>query len=75
MFDKDKEALDKWFKYEGRFYGTGHAGDEYTVVQNEIVDFIDFLDVLNPDLIGFPCFINKDGIFFTAEDLDKSRYL
>ena len=75
MYDKEIEELQAWFEDDERAFYTGFNGEEYVVSELDVEDFCDFLREQNPDLIGFPCMVGTDGIWFTKDDLDKASYL
>ena len=75
MYAEEIEDLNKWFNDEERRYETSFNGEEYVVSEADVEEFCDFLRELNPDLIGIPCMVGTSGIWFTANDLNKARYL
>lgn len=75
MYAEEIEDLNKWFNDEERRYETSFNGDEYVVSEADVEEFCDFLRERNPDLIGIPCMVGTNGIWFTANDLKKVRYL
>ena len=75
MYEEELKELQEWFNDDERCYDTGFNGEEYTISPLDVDDFCDFLAKQEPDLIGFPCMIGTNGIWFKQEDLDKARYL
>ena len=75
MYEDDVKELNKWFADKERAYDTGFNGQEYDVSEVDVEDFCDFLRELNPDLIGIPCMVGTNGIWFTKDELQKARYL
>lgn len=75
MWRDDIEELNKWFADKERAYSTGFNGQEYVVSEVDVEDFCDFLNELNPDLIGIPCMVGTSGIWFTKDELQKASYL
>lgn len=76
MYKESIEELNKWFDDEDRSYDTDYNKEgEYTVSQYDVDDLSDYLRENEPDLIGIPCMIGGDGIWFKREDLEKARYL
>ena len=75
MYEEKIEALDKWFEDDERYFDTYHVDDEYVIDQNDVDDFCDFLREQNPDLVYIPCMVGTTGIWFTSEDLKKTKYL
>ena len=75
MYADEIEEVNKWFEDEEREYDTSFNGEEYCVSKSEIDDFCDFLRELNPDIIGIPCMVGKNGIWFTRYDLNKANHL
>ena len=81
MYSEDIKALNKWFKKKEKdSYGTYHhterkdGEDIYVVNSLDFEDFTDYLRENVVDLIGIPCMVGNDGIWFTSKDLDKSRF-
>ena len=64
-----------WLEDDERAFDTGFNGEKYVVGELDVEDFCDFLREQDPDLIGFPCMVGTNGIWFTKDDLDKARYL
>ncbi len=76
MYEESIEELNKWFDDEERSFDTGRNGDgEYSVSPSDMDDFCDYLMENEPDLIGIPCMVGNDGIWFKREDLERARYL
>ena len=76
MIDEDTiKKLDEWIKDEERFSDTSHTNEQYSISQLDIDDFCDFLTENEPDLIGIPCNICGEGIWFSKNDLINARHL
>ena len=77
MYEENIIELNKWFDDEDSnhsFY-TGYNSDgEYTVEKSDVEEFCDYLREHEPDLIGIPCMVGTSGIWFTREQLEKTRY-
>jgi len=79
MYDDDIKMLDEWFA-EYTDYGTYHhtkeedGEDVYAVSASDIELFCYYLKENGADLIGIPCMIGNDGIWFTSEDLKKAKF-
>ena len=79
MYKDDIKELNKWIK-QHKSYGTYHHtkqthGEElYSISLYDVSDFSDFLRETFPDLIGIPCMIGNDGIWFTKDDVEKARF-
>ena len=80
MYDEDRQKIHKWFK-EHKDYSTYHSyspnkeRDEYVISAFDVDDFCDFLRENMPDMIGIPCMVCSDGIYFKRPDLDNARFL
>ena len=74
MYEDAIEELNKWFADEERSYDTGFNGEEYFVSQYDVEDLCNFLTEQNPDLIGIPCMVGINGIWFTKDELKEARY-
>jgi hypothetical protein len=75
MYEEEIEALNAWIEDDDRSFNTSYNGEEYVIDELDIEDFCDFLRDQNPDLIGFPCMVGTNGIWFKREDLDNARYV
>lgn len=75
MYEEELEELNKWFKDDKRTSDTYFNGEIYAVNERDVEDFCDFLREQNPDMVGFPCIVGKDGIWFKKEDLDQTEYI
>lgn len=75
MYEEDIKNLNEWFDHEDRHYNTGYNEDgEYSVGEMDVEDFCDYLREHEPDLIGIPCMVGADGIWFNIEDFENARY-
>lgn len=68
------KKLNEWIDDEERYSETSHTNNQYNISQLDIDDFCDFLTENEPDLIGIPCMVCAEGIYFTEEDLKKARH-
>lgn len=68
------EKLKEWFADEERSSDTYYSNGQYSVSSYEIDDLCDFLCENEPDLIGIPCQLCAEGIWFTDEDLENARH-
>ena len=79
MYEDDVKALGEWFRCH-EDYGTYHhtkekdGEDIYGVNISDMELFCDYLRENVTDLIGIPCMVGNDGIWFTSEDLEKARF-
>ena len=76
MVEEDIKKVDGWFeKYEDK-YSTNHVEDEYTIGEDKLEAFSDFLREEFPDLVGIPCYFGKGdvSIWFFKRDLEKAEY-
>lgn len=69
------EELNEWFENEERSFDTSRTKGQYNVSQLDLDDFCDYLTENEPDLIGIPCMVCANGIWFEEEDLEKASYL
>ena len=75
MIDEETiKKLNEWIEDKERFSDTSHAYGQYSISQLDLDDFCDFLIENEPDLIGIPCMVCAEGIYFTEEDLKKARH-
>ena len=72
MYDEHIQMINDWFD-EHEDYGTYHRDDEYAVRIGNMSDFRDLISEI-PDLLYIPCDFGTEGVFFTAEDLNKAKY-
>ena len=72
MYDEHIQMINNWFKQHDD-YGTYHVDDEYAVRIGNMREFRDLIAEI-PDLIYIQCRFGTEGIFFTTDDLDESRY-
>lgn len=75
MYEEEIEALQEWINDDDRCFDTSYNGEEYVIGEYDIKDFCDFLREQNPDLIGIPCMVGTNGIWFKRDDLEKASYL
>lgn len=76
MFEDDIRKVDKWFDEHTENYGTYRSDGEYSVCENDLEAFADFLRDEFPDLIGISCFFGKgdSAIWFFRDDLEKAGF-
>ena len=73
MIDEDTiKKLNEWINDKERFSDTSYAYGQYSISQLDIDDFCDFLTENEPDLIGIPCMVCAQGIYFKEEDLKNA---
>lgn len=73
MIDEDTiKKLNEWIDDKERYSDTSHAYGQYNISQLDIDDFCNFLTENEPDLIGIPCMVCANGIYFKEEDLNKA---
>ena len=73
MINEDTiKKLNKWIDDEERYSETSHTNGQYSISQYDVDEFCDFLTENEPDLIGIPCMVCAEGIYFEEEDLNKS---
>ena len=77
MYEDDVKRIDEWFvEYED--YGTYHhtrehdGEDIYCVNESDVKSFCYFITAFS-DIIGIPCRVGADGIWFTSKDLEEVR--
>lgn len=76
MFDSESiERLNKWFADKERSFDTSYSYGQYNVSQLDLDDFCDYLTENEPELIGIPCMVCAEGIWFKDEDLKNANYL
>lgn len=79
MYSEDIKELNKWFR-KNKSYGTyhhtkqAHGEDLYSVSLYDVDEFCDFLRENITDLIGIPCMVGNDGIWFTKDDVEKASF-
>lgn len=79
MYKEDVKKINEWFETH-ECYGTYHhtkeedGEDLYSVNSFDMGDFIDECIEDVSDLIGIPCILGKDGMYFTSEDLEKAVF-
>ena len=75
MIDEETiKELDKWVDDEERVSDTNHTGEVYSICSYDVDAFCDFLTDYEPDLIGIPCHVCAEGIWFTLEDLRNAKH-
>ena len=73
MIDEETiEKLNKWIVDKERFSDTWYTNGQYNISQLDVDDFCDFLTENEPDLIGIPCMVCAEGIYFKEEDLNNA---
>ena len=73
MIDEENiKKLNEWIEDKERSYDTSLAYGQYSISQLDLYDFCDFLTENEPDLIGIPCMVCAEGIFFKEEDLNNA---
>lgn len=75
MIDEDNlKKLNEWFDDKERCIDTYHANGQYSVSSIELDDFCEYLNENEVDLIGIPCMVCPEGIWFTEDDLKNVCY-
>ena len=75
MTDEDSlTKLNKWFDDEERCLDTSRVDGVYSVSQLDLEDFCDYLTENEVDLIGIPCMICAEGLWFNEEDFKNASY-
>lgn len=75
MMDEDSiKKLNEWFDDKDRCFETYHSHGQYAVSQNDLYDFCEWLTENEVDLIGIPCMVCAEGIYFKEEDLKNAVY-
>lgn len=74
MIDEDTiKKLNEWVNDKERYsFETSHTNGQYSINPFDIEDFCDFLTENEPDLIGIPCMVCAEGIYFKEEDLKNA---
>jgi hypothetical protein len=73
MIDEETiKKLNEWIEDKERCFDTSHTDGQYSISQLELDDFCDFLTENEPDLIGIPCMVCAQGIYFEDEDLNNA---
>lgn len=73
MIDEENiKKLNEWIEDKERSYDTSLAYGQYSISQLDLYDFCDFLTENEPDLIGIPCMVCAEGIYFKEEDLNNA---
>lgn len=66
------KKLNEWLENEDRSSDTMCIDGQYGISSIDIDDFCDFLTENEPDLIGIPCMVCAEGIYFKEEDLNNA---
>ena len=81
MWDEDdQKKLDEWFETNERSIFTYHhteqrdCEDIYAVGAGDLDEFFGLLGTLSMDLLNIPVRIDKEGIWFTKDDLENAVY-
>ena len=75
MIDEDSiKKLDEWLEDEYRNPDTRRIDVQYNISSTDIDDFCDFLTENEPDLIGIPCNVCGEGIWFSKNDLTNAKH-
>lgn len=75
MIDEDSiKKLNEWFNDEERSIDTSYTNGQYSVSQLDLYDFCEYLTENEVDLIGIPCMVCAEGLWFDEEDLKKAYY-
>lgn len=73
MIDEETiKKLNEWIDGKERYFETSHTNGQYSISQLDVDDFCDFLTENEPDLIGIPCMVCAEGIYFKEEDLNNA---
>lgn len=76
MIDEENiKNLNEWIEDKERSYDTSLTDGQYSISQLDLYDFCDFLTENEPDLIGIPCMVCAEGIWFKDEDLKNANHL
>lgn len=75
MIDEDSlKKLNEWFDDKERSMDTSYTNGQYSVGQLDLYDFCEYLTENEVDLIGIPCMVCAEGLWFYEEDLKKAYY-
>lgn len=75
MIDEDSiKKLNEWFDDKERSMDTSYTNGQYSVGQLDLYDFCEYLTENEVDLIGIPCMVCAEGLWFDEEDLKKAYY-
>lgn len=75
MIDEDGiKKLNEWIEDKERSYDTSLTDGQYSIGQLDLYDFCEYLTENEYDLIGIPCMVCAEGIYFTEEDLREARH-
>lgn len=66
--------LNKWFDSEERYSETSRVDGVYSVSSLDLDDFCDYLAENEYDLIGIPCMVCAEGLWFNEEDFKNASY-
>lgn len=75
MYDEDIKKLDEWFDEKNDMLTYRTEDGQYIVDAHDMSEFCDFLREHHPDLIGIPCLVNNEGVFFTRDNLEDAEYI
>lgn len=73
MCEEQITRLDIWFEKCGGYF-TNATDGEYSVHSSDMDEFVTFLRLNYPDMIGIPCLVGNEGIWFKREDLERTRF-
>lgn len=81
MWDEDdQKKLDEWFETNEHSIFTYHhteqrdGEDAYAVGIGGLDEFFGLMGTLSPELLSIPVRIDKEGIWFTTDDLENAAY-
>jgi len=74
MIDEDTiKKLNEWVNDKERYsFETSYTNGQYSISLYDIENFCDFLNENEHDLIGIPCMVCAEGIYFKEEDLNDA---
>lgn len=73
--DESITNLNKWIDDKERCSDTCRVDGQYSISQLDLDDFCDYLTEYEPCLVGIPCKICAEGIWFYEDDLKNASYL
>lgn len=68
------KKLNEWIEDKERFIDTSYTNGQYSISNYDVDDFFNFLIENEPDLIGIPCNVCGEGIWFSKDDLINARH-
>ena len=76
MYEEDIQKVNEWFDAHTEYYGTSRSEREYSIAQDDLESFADFLRENYPDLCCIRCYFGKEDstIWFFREDLEKAEF-